>query len=89
MQVELGDDAKYLVIGMGSISFCMPTGEVLELHEVLYVLGLTKNLLLVSCLTDLKCMVEFDDQQVIIKNTALILVEFWLEECMRVAFTGC
>jgi hypothetical protein len=32
MQVELVDDAKYSVIGMGSISFCMPAREVLELH---------------------------------------------------------
>jgi hypothetical protein len=83
MQEELGDDAKFLVIGMGSISFHMPTREVLELHEVLYVLGLTKNLLSISCLIDLKCMVEFDDQQVIIKKCSLILVEFWLEECVR------
>ncbi|KAH9293147.1 hypothetical protein KI387_041654, partial [Taxus chinensis] len=34
MQVELGDDAKYSVTGIGSISFRMPVGEVLELHEV-------------------------------------------------------
>jgi hypothetical protein len=66
--VELGDDGKYLVIRLGSISFCMLAGEVLELHEVLYVLGMTKNLLLVSCLINLKCKVEFDDQGVIIKS---------------------
>lgn len=40
---------------LGSISFCMPAGEVLELHEVLYVLGMNKDLLPVSCITDLKC----------------------------------
>jgi hypothetical protein len=45
MQVELGDDAKYSVIGMGSISFCMLAEKVIELHEVLYVHGLSKNLL--------------------------------------------
>lgn len=39
MQVEFFDDAKYLVIGMGSISFCMLVVEVIKLHEVLYVLG--------------------------------------------------
>jgi hypothetical protein len=66
--VELGDDAKYLVIGMGSISFRRLAGEVLELNKVLYVLGLTKNLLLVSCLIELKCTIEFDDQQVIIRK---------------------
>ena len=40
----------------------------MELHEVLYVLSMTKNLFLVSCLTYLKCRVEFDDQEVIIRS---------------------
>jgi len=42
------------------------SGDVLKLSDVLYVLGLTRNLLLVSVMTDLLCVVEFDDQQVII-----------------------
>lgn len=45
MQVELSGDGKYLVTRLVSISFCMPMGEVLELHEVIYVLGMPKNLL--------------------------------------------
>jgi hypothetical protein len=48
---------------------------------------MTKNLLSVSCLTNLKCRAEFDDQEVIIKSRTLILVEFWPEELGRVAFT--
>jgi len=39
----------------------MPSGDILELTNVLYVLGLTKNLLLVSVMADLRYMVEFDD----------------------------
>jgi hypothetical protein len=31
MQVELGDDAKYLVIGMGYVSFHISVGLVLEI----------------------------------------------------------
>ena len=51
-----------LVIEMGFIAFHRLVREALELHEVLlYVLGLTKNLSLVSCLLDIKCIVEFDD----------------------------
>jgi hypothetical protein len=88
MQVELGGNATYLVIGMGSISFCMPSSDVLELDDVLYVPGLTKNLLSISAMTDLRCVAEFDDQQVIIKDHLRILVEFWPEVCERVAFTG-
>lgn len=51
MQVELGDDATYLFIGMGSISFCIPLGDVFKLDYALYVLGLTKNLLSMSAMT--------------------------------------
>jgi hypothetical protein len=49
----------------------MLVGEVLDLHEVLYVHGMTKNLLSVSCLTYLKYRVEFDHQKVIIRSLNL------------------
>jgi hypothetical protein len=61
MHVELGDDDRYLVTRLGSISFCMLVREVLDLHEVLYVPSMTKSLLLVCCLIDLKCRDGFDD----------------------------
>ena len=61
MLVKLGDDGRYPGVVLGSISFHMLIGEVLDLYEALYVLGMTKNLLSVSCLIDLKCRVEFDD----------------------------
>jgi hypothetical protein len=67
MQVELSDDGKYLVTGLGSISFSILDREVLDQHEVLYVTVMNKNILLVSCVTNLKCRFEFDDQRVIIK----------------------
>jgi hypothetical protein len=54
MSVELGDDATYLVRGVGSISFQMSLGDVLELSDILFVLGLKMNLLLVSCMTDVQ-----------------------------------
>lgn len=50
------------MIVMDSISFCMPSGDVLEQHNVLFVPGLTKNLLSNSCLINPKCVVELDDQ---------------------------
>jgi hypothetical protein len=61
MYVELGDDGKYPVTGLGFISFHMLAREVLELCQALYVLGRTKNLLLVSCLIDLKCNAKFNN----------------------------
>jgi hypothetical protein len=60
--VEFNNDATCLV----TISFCMPLGDVLELNDVLYVPGLNKNLLSVSCMTNLQGVVEFVDQHVII-----------------------
>jgi hypothetical protein len=39
MQVELGDDATYPIAGVGSISFQMPSSDILELTGILYVLG--------------------------------------------------
>jgi hypothetical protein len=79
IQVELGNDATYPVTKWALSLSCMPSSDVLELNDVLYVPNLTKNLLLVSCMTDLQCVVEFDDQQVIIRNTPN-LVKFWPKE---------
>ena len=57
---QLGIDAMYPVKGLGSISFQMPLGDVLELYFVLYVPWLTKTFLLVSCIIDLQSLDEFD-----------------------------
>lgn len=48
----------------------MPLGDVLELDFVLYVPSLTRSLLLVSCITDLQCLDEFDGQQVTIRDNS-------------------
>jgi hypothetical protein len=42
MNLELGDDATYPVKGLDSISFQMTSSQVLELKDVLFVLGLKK-----------------------------------------------
>jgi hypothetical protein len=75
MRVELGDDAIYVVKGSGSISLQMPLGDVLELNDVLFVLGLMKNLCLVSCMIDLHCVGEFDPQKVIIRDRAHVVAK--------------
>ena len=68
MKVELGDDATYRITRMGFVSFCMALGEVLEFDNVLYLLGLTMNLLLVSTMVDLRFAFEFDDNQIIFRG---------------------
>jgi hypothetical protein len=87
MQGGLGDDATYPVTRMGSVSFCMPSGDVLDIDDVLYVLGLMKNLISVSTMIDLRSVSELTIK--LSEIAARILVEFWLEVYKRVAFTGC
>ena len=69
--MEITDDGKYLETRLGSISFNTIVGEVLDLHYVLYISSTTKILFSISCLTNLRCGVEFDDQEVIIRSSNL------------------
>ena len=52
IHVELGDDAQYQVQGVGTVSFQRESGKPLSFVDVLYVLGLTKNLISVSTMED-------------------------------------
>ena len=76
MKGGLGDDATYLVTRMGSVSFYMPSCDVLDIDDVLYVLGLMKNLISVSTMIDLRSMSELTIK--LSEIAARILVEFWL-----------
>lgn len=51
-QVELGDDASYEIKGIGSVTFHLKSGIILHINDVLYVPGLTKNLISVGVLED-------------------------------------
>ena len=53
MSVEFGDDATYLMIEVASISFLTSKSDVFELINVLFVPGLKKNILSISCMVDL------------------------------------
>ena len=52
IHVELGDDARYRAQGVGTVSFERESDKTLSFADVLYVPGLTKNLILVSTLED-------------------------------------
>jgi hypothetical protein len=49
---ELGDDMHYKAQGVGIVSFQRESGKPLRFADVLYLLGLTKNLISVSTLED-------------------------------------
>jgi hypothetical protein len=66
-QVELGDDAKYLVARVGTIPFRIQSGNSLYFDNVLFVPGLGKNLLSVLFMEDKGYAVGFKNQQVLIR----------------------
>ena len=67
IHVELGDDAQYQAQGVGTVSFERESGKPLNFADVLYVPGLTKNLILVSTLEDKGYQVKFCDHRVYIR----------------------
>ena len=60
--MELGDNATYLMKRVGSISFNMPSGDVLKLNYVSFVLVLKKNILSIFCVLEIKDRVALGGQ---------------------------
>jgi hypothetical protein len=75
--VELGDEKCYKIEGVGSISFRFESGDRLHIDEVLYALGLKKNLLSVVTLEDKGYWVIFKDRKVLLwdKGSHLSIAE--------------
>ena len=67
IHVELGDDAPYQAQGGGTVSFQREFGKPLNFVDVLYVLGLNKNLISVSTLKDKGFHVKLQDHRVYIR----------------------
>ena len=72
-QVEQGNDAKYLVKGIGSTAFELNSGESLRMNNILFVSGLKKNLISVSALEDKGYTIGFSNGKVLIweKNSSM------------------
>ena len=49
-KVLLGDDSQYPIKGLGEASYKLDSGKPMKMKDVLYVLGLKKNLLSISAL---------------------------------------
>ena len=58
--IELGDNAKYHATGIGIVKFQRESSKPLLVEYVLYVPGMTKNLVLVSTLEDKGYIVTFE-----------------------------
>jgi hypothetical protein len=66
VHVELGDDAKYVVKGEGTILFQLESEGSFDAQDVLYVPGLKKNLLLVHAMEDMGFSLTFQRWKVFI-----------------------
>eukprot|EP00253_Pinus_taeda_P017549 PITA_17549 len=65
-RVDLGDNGKYEFKGIGSSSFQLESRGNVSINNILYVLGLKKNLLSISSLEDKGYRIEFVDGQVLV-----------------------
>ena len=80
-KVKLGDDYQYPIKGSGESSYKLDSGKSLAMKEVLFVLGLQKNLLSISTLDAKGIRVAFIDGQVIMWpkgktiDDAIVIVE--------------
>ena len=80
-KVKLGDDYHYPKKGSGESSYKLDSGKSMTMKEVLFVLGLNKNLLSISALYAKGIRVSFIDGQVIMSakgktiNDAVVIGE--------------
>ena len=66
LHLELGDNGKYVVKGMASTSFQLDSRDALHMSDMLFILGLKKNLLSISTLEDKGYKASFVDGQVLV-----------------------
>jgi hypothetical protein len=66
--IYLGDDRSYQIKGYGDIPVTLLNGTVRHIHNVVYVLGIKKNLIFVSTITDQDLKVEFFKTHCIVKD---------------------
>ena len=68
-KVKLGDDYKYPIKGSGKSSYKLDSRKSMKTKDVLFVLGLKKNLLSISALDAKGMRVAFVDGQVLMWPT--------------------
>ena len=66
LEIILGDNATYLVKGIGTVTLHLNQGQTLHLQEVLYVPDLKENLLSIYAMEDKGFKVAFIDGKVCI-----------------------
>jgi hypothetical protein len=82
-KVSLGDDYQYPIKGMGESTYKLDSGTPMRMKDVLYVPGLTKNLLSISALHKKGFRVAFIDGEVLMwpkRKTIEVVVVIGTEE---------
>ncbi|KAH9295618.1 hypothetical protein KI387_039206, partial [Taxus chinensis] len=72
--VNLGDDSKCEMIGIGDIPLQMPDGGYKKIQNVWYVPALVKSLLSVSKITDASIIAQFDSKECVLKDVEGVIV---------------
>ena len=86
--MELGDKKNYAIRGLGSTSLKMGNGSKMHINKILYVPGLKKNLLSVSCLEDKGEKLLLLMEKYWFREKTLVLTKLGLLEFVKEVFTG-
>ena len=86
--MEHGDNHSYAIKGIGKASIELESGNNVHLSNVLYVPGLKKNLVSISCLEDKEDRIAFVDGKVLVwpKGSSIDnaeLLKFVKEDCIN------
>ena len=68
IHIYLGDNRSHKVKGYGVICVKLPNGQIKQIHNVMYVPGIKKNLIYVSTITDQNMILEFMQSQCLVKD---------------------
>ena len=66
--IYLGHNRSHKVQGYGVISVNLPNGQLRQIHNVMYVSSIKKNLIYVSTITDNNLTMEFGKLRCVVKD---------------------
>jgi hypothetical protein len=66
--IYLGDDRSHEIKGFGDVCMNLHTGEVKQIHNVMYVSSIKKNLISVSTIEDHDLKFDFVNSQCVVKD---------------------
>ena len=70
MHINMGDDGRYSITDIGTVTFHRDSGSPLTLRDVMYVPGLKKNLVYVAMLEDRGYDVIFSKGKAFLRHIA-------------------